>query len=70
VLFLLSDSDIGNIAAQKFMTDLKNSDLLLKKTPGKNFKAIFKVKGRELTDFQIDLIRIDPITDPISDIWP
>lgn len=70
VLFLLSDSDIGNIAAQKFMTDLKNSELLLKKTPGKNYKAIFKVKGRELTDFQIELIRIDPITDPISDIWP
>jgi hypothetical protein len=70
VLFLLSDSDIGNIAAQKFMTDLKNSELLLKKTPGKNYKAIFKVKGRELTDFQIELLRIDPITDPISDIWP
>jgi len=37
---------------------------------GPNFKAIFQVKGRELTDFQVELLRVDPILDPIADIWP
>ena len=53
ILFLLSDSDIGNIAAIKFITDETSIQLLMKKTKttGPNFKAVFQVKGRELTDF-------------------
>jgi hypothetical protein len=72
ILFLLSDSDIGNIAAIKFLTDEKSTAILLKKTSavGTNFKAIFQVKGRELTDFQVELLRVDPIKDPISEICP
>jgi hypothetical protein len=72
ILFLLSDSDIGNIAAIKFLTDEKSIQLLMDKTKitGSNFKAVFQVKGRELTDFQVELLRVDPIKDPISEIWP
>jgi hypothetical protein len=72
ILFLLSDSDIGNIAAIKFLMDEKSARLLMKKTEdtGSNFKAVFKVKGRELTDFQVELLRVDLIKDPISEIWP
>lgn len=72
ILFLLSDSDIGNIAAIKFLMDEKNAGLLMKKAEvtGSNFKAVFQVKGRELTDFQIELLRVDPITDSIAEIWP
>lgn len=72
ILFLLSDSDIGNIAAIKFLTDEKSTALLMKKAKyaGSNFKAVFQVKGRELTDFQVELLRVDPIADPIAEIWP
>lgn len=72
ILFLLSDSDIGNIAAIKFLTDEKTADILMKKisVTGSNFKAVFQVKGRELTDFQVELLRVDPIKDPVAEIWP
>lgn len=72
ILFLLSDSDIGNIAAIKFLTDEKSIQLLMDKTKiiGSNYKAVFQVKGRELTDFQVELLRVDPIKDPIAEIWP
>lgn len=73
VLFLLSDADVGNIAAMKFLTDERNADFpekYLKQGTTQNFKAVFEVKGRELTDFKVDLIRIDPIKENISEIWP
>lgn len=72
ILFLLSDSDIGNIAAIKFLTDDKSIRILMDKAEiiGSNFKAVFQVKGRELTDFQVELLRVDPIIDPVAEIWP
>ncbi len=72
ILLLLSDSDFGNIAAIKFLTDEKSTALLMKKaeSTGSNFKAVFQVKGLELTDFQVELLRLDPIIDPIAEIWP
>jgi hypothetical protein len=72
ILFLLSDSDIGNIAALKFLTDQSSAGLLMHKAQscGPHFKAVFQVKGRELTDFQVELLRVDPIADPIAEIWP
>lgn len=68
VLFLLSDDDLGNIAAMKYLTDEQNGGFSDKSTP--NFKAVFEVKGRELTDFKVSLVRIDPIKESISEIWP
>lgn len=69
VLFLLSDADMGNIAAMKYLTDERNNEF-----PGlqmnQNYKAVFEVKGRELTDFTVDLIRMDLISENISEIWP
>ena len=72
ILLLLSVSDFGNIAAIKFLTDEKSTALLMKKaeSTGSNFKAVFQVKGLELTDFQVELLRLDPIIDPIAEIWP
>lgn len=72
ILFLLSDSDIGNIATIKFLMDEKSAGLLMKKAKatGPNFKAVFQVKGRELTDFQVYLLRVDPLKDPVAEIWP
>ncbi|OFX62571.1 MAG: hypothetical protein A2066_20015 [Bacteroidetes bacterium GWB2_41_8] len=72
ILFLLSDSDIGNIAAVKYLTDEKSAAILMKKAEptGSNFKAVFQVRGRELTDFQVELLRVDAIQDPVSEIWP
>lgn len=69
ILFLLSDADIGNIAAMKYLTDEKNSDFQAKENE-QNYKAVFEVKGQDLTDFKVDLIRIDPIKENISEIWP
>lgn len=69
VLFLLSDDDLGNIAAMKYLTDEQNTGFP-DKAPTLNFKAVFEVKGRELTDFKVDLVRIDPIKESISEIWP
>lgn len=69
VLFLLSDADVGNIAAMKYLTDKQNSGF-----PDRpeltNFKAVFEVQGRELTDFKIKLVRTDPILNNVSEIWP
>ena len=47
ILFLLSDSDIGNIAAIKFLTDEKSIGLLMKKTgdTGSNFKTVFRFEA-------------------------
>lgn len=69
ILFLLSDADIGNIAAMKYLTDEKNSDFQAKENE-QNYKAVFEVKGQDLTDFKVDLIRVDPIKENISEIWP
>jgi hypothetical protein len=69
VLFLLSDADVGNIAAMKYLTDKQNSDFQEKENE-QNYKAVFEVKGQDLTDFKVDLIRIDPIKENISEIWP
>lgn len=69
VLFLLSDADFGNMAAMKYLTDERNAEFPDTEN-NLNFKALFEVRGRELTDFKVELIRIDPITENISEIWP
>ncbi len=73
VMFLLCDSDVGNIASVKFLTDPNSIPELeekMKQIGTQNFKAIFEVKGQQQTDFEIKLVRIDPIDQPISEIWP
>jgi Transcriptional regulatory protein, C terminal. len=69
ILFLLSDDDLGNIAAMKYLTDEKNSNFP-ERFRDLNYKAVFEVKGRESTDFVVNLVRIDPIRENISEIWP
>lgn len=69
ILFLLSDDDLGNIAAMKYLMDEKNTRFP-QTFPDLNYKAVFEVKGRESTDFVVNLVRIDPIHENISEIWP
>jgi hypothetical protein len=72
-MFLLCDSDVGNIASVKFLTDPNSIPELeekMKQIGTQNFKAIFEVKGQQQTDFEIKLVRIDPIDQPISEYWP
>ncbi|MGD9929663.1 MAG: hypothetical protein AB7U05_06560, partial [Mangrovibacterium sp.] len=73
ILFFLCDNDIGNIALAKYFTDketLKSFEKALKPLDSQNFKGIFEVKGQKRTDFEIKLIRIDPLPGTISEIWP
>jgi len=69
ILFLLSDDDLGNMAAMKYLTDEKNTGFP-EKFPDLNYKAVFEVKGRESTDFKVNLVRIDAIRENVSEIWP
>ncbi|MCW0481444.1 hypothetical protein [Gaoshiqia sediminis] len=73
ILFFLCDNDIGNIALAKYFTDpetLRDFEKALKPMKGSNFKGVFEVKGQKRTDFEIRLIRFDPLSETISEIWP
>ncbi|MGQ8335720.1 hypothetical protein ACUNWD_04160 [Sunxiuqinia sp. A32] len=73
VIFFMCDSDIGNIALAKHFTNIesmKKFQKQLNKLPGKNFKAVFEVKGEQRTDFKIDLVRLDALPENLSEIWP
>jgi hypothetical protein len=57
----------------KYLTDERNAVFPEGQVKGENpenFKAVFEVKGRELTDFNVALIRVDPIRENISEVWP
>lgn len=73
VVFFMSDSDVGNIATLKLLTE-KQGLVQLENTVGKigsqNYKAVFEVKGRDRTDFETNLLRVDPLEMPISEVWP
>ncbi len=73
VAFLLCDNDIGNIALVKYLTNEKTAlpfEKILKQIKTDQFKAIFEVKGQQRTDFQISLVRVDPLPGNTAEIWP
>lgn len=73
VMSLMCNSDVGNIGAVKYLSIPENLDKLkqlTKKFGHDNFKAVFEVRGNELTDFEMALKRIDPITADIDELWP
>lgn len=73
VVFLLCDNDIGNIALVKYLTNsesIRPLEKALKKTGSENFKGIFEVKGQQRTDFEISLLRVDPMPAGTAEIWP
>ena len=73
ILSFMCNSDVGNIAVLKYMSDpdnLQQLEQLSKELESPNFKIVFEVRGQGNTDFQISLKRIDPITAPINEIWP
>lgn len=70
---LMCNSDIGNVATIKYLSEPKNLKLLKQKTkdfPSGNFKAIFEVQGKQETEFKIVIKRIDPIEINIDEVWP
>lgn len=73
ILFLLCDNDIGNIALVRYLTDpstVKPLEKIMKSGKAQNFKCIFEVKGQYRTDFEIRLIRFDPLPETAAEIWP
>ena len=73
VLFFMCDSDVGNIATLKFLTEKETLNMLKKRVNRQgltNFKAVFEVKGKQHTEFETNLVRVDPILRRISEIWP
>ncbi|MEL7585763.1 MAG: hypothetical protein AAGU19_03545 [Prolixibacteraceae bacterium] len=73
VIFLLCDNDIGNIALVKYLTgseSIRPLEKAVKKTGSENFKGIFEVKGQQRTDFEIRLVRLDPMPAGTAEIWP
>ena len=73
VLFLLCDNDIGNIALVRYLTDpsrIKPLEKIMETGQMQNFKGIFEVKGQYRTDFEIRLIRLDPLPENAAEIWP
>lgn len=73
VMALLCNSDIGNIATIKYISDpenLKELRSLMSNFHSGNFKVVFEVRGENQTDFKILLKRIDHINMNLDEIWP
>jgi hypothetical protein len=73
VMALMCNSDMGNIATVKYLTEPENLKKLKQLTahyPNRNFKALFEVKGQREVDFELYLKHINPITADINEIWP
>ncbi len=73
ILFFMCDSDVGNIATLKLLTEkqgLSQLESMVKQSGAQNYKAVFEVKGRDHTDFETNLLRVDPLKIPISEVWP
>ncbi len=73
IMALMCNSDLGNIALVKYISQPENLAKLKEYTrnfPSMNFRAIFEVSGRKQTDFQIQLKYIDPINIDTDDFWP
>ncbi len=73
IIFFMCDSDVGNIATLKLLTEkegLLQLDKMVESTGNGNYKAVFEVKGRDRTDFETNLLRTDPIKISISEVWP
>jgi len=73
IVFFLCDNDIGNMALVKYLTNPKTTKPFkkaLNAIDGENYKAIFEVKGQYRTDFEIRLIRLDPLPANTAEIWP
>ncbi|MDX9882751.1 MAG: hypothetical protein RBS73_11865 [Prolixibacteraceae bacterium] len=73
IIFFMCDSDVGNIATLKMLTEkqglLQLENAVIQKS-SQNYKAVFEVKGRDRTDFETNLLRVDPLEIPISEVWP
>lgn len=73
IMALMCNTDIGNVATIKYLSDpvnLKSLKLRTQDFPSKNFKAVFEVRGQQQTDFKIVLKRIDPLEVNIDEVWP
>lgn len=73
VIALMCNTDVGNMATIKYLSvpeNLKAIKKRAKQVGSNNFKAVFEVRGRQQTDFEIYLKRIDPISVDIDKLWP
>jgi len=73
IMALMCNSDLGNIALVKYISQPENLAKLKEYTrnfQSDNFRAIFEVNGQKQTDFQIELKYIDPINIDTDNFWP
>jgi len=73
VMALMCNSDIGNIATIKYLSqpeNLKKLKTLTSNFQSENFMVVFEVIGENQTDFKILLKRIDTVTLNLDEIWP
>lgn len=73
IIFFMCDSDLGNIATLKLLTEkqgLLQLENKVEQCGSENYKAVYEVKGRGQTDFETNLLRVDPLDIPISEVWP
>jgi len=73
IVFFMCDSDLGNIATLKLLTEKQGWSQLediVKRQKLENYKVVFEVIGRDRTDFETKILRVDRIETPISEVWP
>ena len=70
IIFFMCDSDVGNIATLTEKQGLSQLEKMAKQSGTENYKAVFEVKGRDHTDFETNLLRVDRLEIPISEVWP
>jgi hypothetical protein len=73
VISFMCIGDIGNYSTLRFLTKLENLNKLseiVKHFHTPNFRAILKIKGQGLTDFEVSLVDVVPIKENINEIWP
>ena len=69
----MSSKDLGNYALLKYLGVPENLKMLedqLANFSTTNLRAVFEVKGRDKTDFNVNLINMVPIKEKVNEIWP
>ncbi|BDD08809.1 hypothetical protein FUAX_12410 [Fulvitalea axinellae] len=73
IISVIGNTDMSNIACLEHICqkdNLEGLERLASDFPNKNFKALFAIRGQDRTGFQTELVRIDPITVSVDEIWP
>ncbi|TKG96620.1 hypothetical protein EYV94_05055 [Puteibacter caeruleilacunae] len=73
VISFMCNSDVGNMAVLKYMSkeeNLKRLEDMADALNTDNVKGVFEVRAQRYTEFEINIIRFDTITEDTDKIWP